>query len=268
MFLQNSLKSLVTPFQVNSSKFFSTTAVSNARLYRYVTKRQVKKIPELQEGDIITPSFVKIPQQRSPYPAYPYGESNIYKQSNRGLYGGQFVHFGNQVSEMRNKSRRKWSPNVIVKKLWSEALGSLIRTKMTARVLRTITKEGGLDNYLVKDKSARIKELGPFGWRLRYDVLKAQELNAKKLKKNYETVSDSTGAEKKVYFTAEYKGQPVKLTVGRRRLIKELFPVVQLNTPGELTFSKFNETHKKAPVNELLAEMEKFNISIDSLVLN
>lgn len=43
---------------------------------------------------------------------------------------------------------------------------------MTAKVLKTISKEGGIDNYLTKEKSARIKELGPTGWKLRYRVLK------------------------------------------------------------------------------------------------
>lgn len=58
------------------------------------------------------------------------------------------------------------------KGLWSETLNRKISIKMTAKVLKTISKEGGIDNYLTKEKSARIKELGPTGWKLRYRVLK------------------------------------------------------------------------------------------------
>ena len=42
---------------------------------------------------------------------------------------------------------------------------------MQARVLRTIDKVGGLDEYLLGDKPGRIKELGPGGWALRWRLL-------------------------------------------------------------------------------------------------
>ena len=45
---------------------------------------------------------------------------------------------------------------------------------MTAKVLKTISKEGGIDNYLTKE-GLRIKELGPTGWKLRYRVLKRKD---------------------------------------------------------------------------------------------
>ena len=37
--------------------------------------------------------------------------------------------------------------------------------------MRTIKKCGGLDQYLLGDKPARIKELGLFGWKLRWRVM-------------------------------------------------------------------------------------------------
>lgn len=46
----------------------------------------------------------------------------------------------------------------------------------------TIDKVGGLDNYLLGSKTARLKELGPKGWKLRHRVLKSawyQKLAAK-----------------------------------------------------------------------------------------
>ena len=42
---------------------------------------------------------------------------------------------------------------------------------MTTRVLRTIDKCGGLDEYVLGEKPARIKELGMLGWSLRWSVM-------------------------------------------------------------------------------------------------
>jgi large subunit ribosomal protein L28 len=46
-----------------------------------------------------------------------------------------------------------------------------IQVKVSTRVLRTIDKCGGLDEYLVGEKSARVKELGMKGWELRWRVM-------------------------------------------------------------------------------------------------
>lgn len=42
---------------------------------------------------------------------------------------------------------------------------------MQARVLRTIDKVGGLDEYLLGEKAARIKDLGMGGWALRWRIM-------------------------------------------------------------------------------------------------
>lgn len=105
-------------------------------------------------------------------PEYPYGPSLWYKQSNFGLYGGLKISSGNNVSpETETKTRRKWRPNVQMKRLYSHALGRYIRVKVAARVLRTVDKCGGLDEYLVGEKPARIKELGMKGWELRCKIM-------------------------------------------------------------------------------------------------
>ncbi|TID24512.1 putative 54s ribosomal protein l24 protein [Venturia nashicola] len=105
-------------------------------------------------------------------PEYPYGPSLWYKQSNFGLYGGQKILSGNNVSkDSETKTRRKWRPNVQNRSLYSHALNEYIQVKVTTRVLRTIDKSGGLDEYLIKDKAARIKELGMKGWELRWRVM-------------------------------------------------------------------------------------------------
>ena len=46
-----------------------------------------------------------------------------------------------------------------------------MRVRVQARVLRTIDKVGGLDEYLLGDRPGRIKELGPGGWALRWRLL-------------------------------------------------------------------------------------------------
>lgn len=41
------------------------------------------------------------------------------------------------------------------------------------RVLRTIDKCGGLDEYLLGERPARIKDLGELGWRLRWRIMQS-----------------------------------------------------------------------------------------------
>lgn len=111
---------------------------------------------------------------------YPYGPSLLYKQSNEGLYGGQRIRFGNNVSERTEiKTRRKWRPNIHRKTLYSVALDQRVKVRVSTRVLRTIDKVGGLDEYLLGDKTSRIKELGMKGWHLRCMVLAQPEVQAK-----------------------------------------------------------------------------------------
>lgn len=129
-------------------------------------------------------------------PPYPYGERRLYKQSNKGLYGSARIRFGNNVSEKHNvKTQRLWRPNVHVKIFeipgiistpepvapTAHAAGSTgrkgavrIRTRLTLRVLKTIRREGGLVNYLLKSKPARLRELGPGGWNLRWLVMQTR----------------------------------------------------------------------------------------------
>ncbi|KAJ5908814.1 54S ribosomal protein L24 [Penicillium taxi] len=106
-------------------------------------------------------------------PPYPYGARQWYKQADTGLYGSAMIRFGNKISKGRNegKTRRTWKPNVRKKKIRSDALDEDLFIKVTRRSLRTIWKEGGLDNYLLSDKVGRIKDLGIFGWHLRWRVM-------------------------------------------------------------------------------------------------
>ncbi|KAK8200293.1 hypothetical protein HDK77DRAFT_442112 [Phyllosticta capitalensis] len=124
-----------------------------------------------------TPLFARSTRNRLAHdhakiPEYPYGQAYWYKQSNFGLYGGARIQFGNKVSEeYEQKTRRKWRPNLERLRLRSDSLGRLIKVKVSRRVLRTIRKVGGLDEYLLGEKTERIKDLGMGGWALRWRIM-------------------------------------------------------------------------------------------------
>ncbi|RMJ28129.1 hypothetical protein PHISP_00983 [Aspergillus sp. HF37] len=111
-------------------------------------------------------------------PPYPYGPRLHFKQADSGLYGGSTINFGNKISKGRNKgkTRRVWKPNVLKMKLHSDALEKDLSIKTSTRVYRTIKKAGGLDKYLLDDRPSRIKELGIFGWKLRWRVMQAPKI--------------------------------------------------------------------------------------------
>ncbi|CAG7920868.1 unnamed protein product [Penicillium olsonii] len=137
-----------------------------------------------------TPAIKSVPKLPPTAPVYPYGESQWYKQQDTGLYGGATIQFGNKISKGRNegKTRRSWKPNVRRKKIESKALGEDLFIKVTRRALRSINNAGGLDKYLISDRPTRIKELGPFGWNLRYQVM-----NSKYYQKKYEAERKKLG---------------------------------------------------------------------------
>ncbi|KAK5101828.1 hypothetical protein LTS08_004287 [Lithohypha guttulata] len=114
-------------------------------------------------------------------PPYPYNKNRHFEEANHGLYGGATIQSGNKISDGRNKGKtlRKWYPNVRVEKLQSKALNVEMNLPCTARVSRTIAKCGGLDEYLLGEKPARLKELGMLGWKLRWLVLKSEAMKKK-----------------------------------------------------------------------------------------
>jgi large subunit ribosomal protein L28 len=69
--------------------------------------------------------------------------------SRRCVITGKGVMSGNNVSHAHNKTRRKFLPNVQDTGVYSEALGRLIKIRVSARGLRTIEHKGGFDAYLL-----------------------------------------------------------------------------------------------------------------------
>lgn len=121
----------------------------------------------------------EIALRRAQIPLYPYGHAQWYKQSDQGLYGGLKIASGNHVAESEARARRKWRPNIQRNPLYSEALDRTLEIKVSTRVLRTIDKVGGLDEYLLGQKSQRIKDLGMMGWKLRWELMQTPAIKAR-----------------------------------------------------------------------------------------
>lgn len=71
---------------------------------------------------------------------------------------GTGVQTGNNVSHAKNRTRRRFLPNVQNVSLASEALGTNVTLKVTAATLRTVEHNGGLDNYLLTTPAKKLTE--------------------------------------------------------------------------------------------------------------
>lgn len=56
---------------------------------------------------------------------------------------------GNNVSHAHNKTKRRFLPNLQSTSLLSDALGEMVRLRVTAKAIRTIESKGGLDAFLL-----------------------------------------------------------------------------------------------------------------------
>ena len=63
---------------------------------------------------------------------------------------GKNVMSGNNVSHAKNRTRRRFLPNLQNVKLFSKSLDKFINMKICVRSLKTVEKNGGLDDYLKK----------------------------------------------------------------------------------------------------------------------
>lgn len=72
-------------------------------------------------------------------------------RARRGLYDGKDIRSGNLIPFSMKKTRRKFRPNVFLKRLYSETLDAMLPFHVTTAALRSIDKAGGLDNYIMKN---------------------------------------------------------------------------------------------------------------------
>jgi large subunit ribosomal protein L28 len=66
--------------------------------------------------------------------------------------------FGNKVSHANNKSRRRWQPNLQVCSFPSEILGGKVTLRLTARGIRTVEHNGGIDSWIMESRKSRLSE--------------------------------------------------------------------------------------------------------------
>lgn len=71
---------------------------------------------------------------------------------------GKGVLTGNNVSHAKNKSRRRFLPNLHATSFMSEALGHSVQIRVSTNGIRTIEFKGGLDAFM---RQARACKLSP-----------------------------------------------------------------------------------------------------------
>jgi large subunit ribosomal protein L28 len=65
---------------------------------------------------------------------------------------------GNNVSHANNRTRRKFNINLRSVVLESEALNEKFRLKIAASTMRTISKNGGFDKFIIKSNDTKLSE--------------------------------------------------------------------------------------------------------------
>jgi large subunit ribosomal protein L28 len=78
--------------------------------------------------------------------------------SRRCLISGKGVLTGNNVSHANNKTRRRFLPNLQDASVLSDALGQMVRLRVTTRGLKTIEINGGIDAYLLSVNDSKLSE--------------------------------------------------------------------------------------------------------------
>jgi len=78
---------------------------------------------------------------------------------------------GNNVSHAKNRTRRRFLPNLQDVSLQSEVLGRTFKLRISNAALRTVDHRGGLDAFFAKSKDA---ELSPAALKIKKDIAKAQ----------------------------------------------------------------------------------------------
>lgn len=83
---------------------------------------------------------------------------------------GKKPMFGHNVSHSNRKTNRRFDPNLQKATLYSDALRRKVSLRVCTRALRTVSRVGGLDAYLLRTDDAKLAE---DGLRLKRQVKKA-----------------------------------------------------------------------------------------------
>lgn len=82
---------------------------------------------------------------------------------------------GNNVSHAKNRTRRRFLPNLNDVTLQSETLSRGIKLRISAAALRSVDHRGGLDKFLAKAKDI---ELSGNALKVKKEIMKAQTVEA------------------------------------------------------------------------------------------
>ena len=63
---------------------------------------------------------------------------------------------GNNVSHAKNRTKRRFMPNLQNITFLSEKLGQKIQLKVAASTIRTVEKKGGLDEFLINTPNSKL----------------------------------------------------------------------------------------------------------------
>ncbi|MDV7142108.1 50S ribosomal protein L28 [Tropicimonas sp. TH_r6] len=77
---------------------------------------------------------------------------------------------GNNVSHAKNRTKRRFLPNLQDVTLLSDALGRSFKLKISSSALRSVDHRGGLDAFLAKAKD---DELSDKALKIKKDIAKA-----------------------------------------------------------------------------------------------
>ena len=78
--------------------------------------------------------------------------------SRRCRISGKRALSGNNVSHAKNRTRRRFLPNIQMSSMPSEALGQSIKLKLSTQTIRTIEKNGGIDAYLLSTSNTKLTD--------------------------------------------------------------------------------------------------------------
>jgi len=78
---------------------------------------------------------------------------------------------GNNVSHAKNRTRRRFLPNLNDVTLMSDVLGRSFKLRISAAALRTVDHRGGLDAFMAKAKDS---ELSDKALKIKKDISEAQ----------------------------------------------------------------------------------------------
>ena len=71
------------------------------------------------------------------------------------LTGKRFLK-GNNVSHAKNKTKRRFNPNIQSITFISDKLKTSIQLKVATSTIRTVEKKGGLDEFLLKTSNSKL----------------------------------------------------------------------------------------------------------------